>query len=219
MKQTEIEFTFSLLETTLPSYEELRAGFGNIGLSLAPAQSYQQHDRYFDDKKRLAAAGMALRQRVRNGQREATLKQVVQSAGARQDFGELSVPMPLTEKKWGQAIRTALRGIAFTSRLQVVMELNTHRIRYAIGRSGQPLASLCFDEVSATLPNHATSAHFMECELEFLAEQERYIDKWAEPIITVLQQLAPMNASSSHKLERAQTLLAHSQIMADLTDM
>lgn len=229
--QTETEFKFSLLEHTFPSYDELQAGFSALGLNLAPAQTYQQHDRYFDTKGRLQRAGMGLRQRMVNGQREATLKQVSAASASEPDnaahhFSELTVAMPFTDAYtenqgkatavWPQEIRQALRGIAFTSRLHCVLELNTHRVSYALVRSGQPLANICFDEVSASLPASDISSHFSELELEFLDTQARHIAKWSGSILETLHQLIPMNASSHNKLERAQILLAHSPMMQDI---
>lgn len=232
--QTETEFKFSLLEHTFPSYDELQAGFSALGLNLAPAQSYQQHDRYFDSKGRLQRVGMGLRQRIVNGQREITLKQrsaramAANEPSALQHFSEITVAVPLitdskatitdskAKMKWPQEIRQALRGIAFTSRLQCVLELNTHRVRYPVVRSGQELASLCFDEVSAALPASDISSHFSELELEFVETQARHVAKWSAPILEALHKLMPMNASSHNKLERARILLAHSQMMQDI---
>lgn len=232
--QTETEFKFSLLEHTFPSYDELQAGFSVLGLNLAPAQSYQQHDRYFDSKGRLQRVGMGLRQRIVNGQREITLKQrsaramAANQPSALHHSSEITVAVPLITDskatitdskaimKWPQEIRQALRGIAFTSRLQCVLELNTHRVCYPVVRSGQELASLCFDEVSAALPASDISSHFSELELEFVETQARHVAKWSAPILEALHKLMPMNASSHNKLERARILLAHSQMMQDI---
>jgi inorganic triphosphatase YgiF len=202
---TERELKFSLLESTFPPPDDLRAMFKLSGYVLEPPDSQQMHDIYFDSPKHaLRKSGMALRQRTVNGRQFATLKRQQQGAdGVPLQISD-ELELPLEDDGWPFDIRHAVANVTPLLTLRVLLEINIHRVSYVVSRLGRPLAVVSFDDVSAMNKKSEVSAHFLEVEIEALGKTKlEKLEQFAESIAKTAD-IAPCFVN---KLQRSMALL------------
>jgi inorganic triphosphatase YgiF len=165
-------------------------------------------DRYFDDDDgRLRAAGLALRQRWREGSAGragvATVKSAGRVDGAWHQREEIEAPMQ--GEDWPVPVARRVAAHVALWQLRPRLELEVERSSYRVAFEGRAVATLVFDRVIARSPGVERSAHFDEVELEALAGVERSVLEGAAELIDALVHLT---ASPVTKLERAAAVLA-----------
>ena len=199
----ERELKFSLLED-FPSPEELAPVFTAAGYKLSPAETVEQHDRYYDDAKRtLNGHGLALRKRKVNGRTLATLKRPGSVSGALHERDEIEVPF--AGENWPSAVLRPVSTLIDPAALRSQIDLNTVRTNYQVSRAGQDLATLSFDAVSAEYPGGEQSVHFTEAELEALGETSADELQAIADLVDTVVRLTP---NATDKLTRAEALLS-----------
>ncbi|MEM7737659.1 MAG: CYTH domain-containing protein [Deinococcota bacterium] len=202
---TERELKFSLLESTFPLVEDLKAVFKKQGYVLEPPDSRHIHDIYFDTPKgTLRKANMALRQRTVNGRQLATLKreQLTTTDVPLQVSDELE--LPLEDDGWPYEIRRAVAEVAPLLTLRMFVDINIHRVSYVVSRLGRALAVISFDDVSVMQRNTEVTAHFAEVEIEALGKTST--DKLTE-FADIVMQTADITPCFVNKLQRSLALL------------
>lgn len=200
----ERELKFSLLEDQFPSFEELAPVFTAAGYSLSPAETVEQHDRYYDDAERtLNSYGLALRKRKVNGRTLATLKRSGSVSGALHEREEVEVPF--VGNDWPGAVFRPLSTLVDPADLRSRLDLTTQRTNHRVARAGKDLATLSFDTVRAEYPGGAQSVHFTEAEIEALGETNADELQTIADLVDTVIRLTP---NAVDKLARAEALLS-----------
>jgi inorganic triphosphatase YgiF len=201
----ERELKFSLLESTFPLVEDLKAVFKARGYMLEPPDSRHIHDVYFDTPKAaLRNANMALRQRTVNGQQLATLKQLQRNDTDTPLQTSNELELPLEDDGWPYDIRRAVAEVASLLTLRMLVDINMHRVSYVVSRLGRALAVVSFDDVSVMQRKTDVTAHFAEVEIEALGKTS--LDKLTE-FAEIVMQTADITPCFVDKLQRSLALL------------
>ena len=203
---SERELKFSSTGERRPTPVEIEAALGGAGYTVTSEGEHQQRDRYFDDALgSLELAGIALRRRSVDGRRLATFKTAGSVRGALHEREEIELPLAATG--WPAEILARLDGIVDAGTLRNRVMLLTIRDRYLVSHSGggdAGVATLSFDEVSASLPGRAQTVSFSEVEIEALGATA---NEELERIAELLDRVVKLNPSGTTKLERAVALL------------
>jgi inorganic triphosphatase YgiF len=203
---TERELKFSLIDD-VPTAEELQTLFKQAGYELASQGTQKHFDVYFDDERdNLRNAGMALRKRRAGGKALATLKANAKVLGDLHEREEIEEVM--FGSNWPDEIFKRIQEVTDPWGVKERLELATLRTRYLVKRTGQELAILSFDAVTANQPGIFDTASFEEVEIEAVGNVgEEDLRKIAD----VLDRLVKLTPNSANKLERAEALLSLSQ--------
>jgi triphosphatase len=165
-------------------------------------------DRYFDDDAgHLRAAGLALRQRWRDGAGGragvATVKTLGRADGAWHEREEIEAPMQ--GEDWPVPVARRVAAHVALWQLRPRLELEVERSLYRVAFEGRAIATLAFDRVTARSPGAERSAHFDEAEIEALPDVGRSV---LEGVAERMDSLVRLTASPVTKLERAAAVLA-----------
>lgn len=207
---TERELKFSLVDD-VPAAEELRELFKQAGYELTSQGTQKHFDVYFDDEKEtLRSAGIALRKRRAGGKALATLKTSAKVAGELHEREELEEVM--FGSNWPDEIFKRVQKVTDPWEVTERLELATIRTRYLVKRTGQELAILSFDAVTANQPGIFDTVSFEEVEVEAVGSTR---EEDLRSIADVLDRLVKLTPNSDNKLERAEVLLSLSQSLRE----
>lgn len=218
----ELELKYSSLEGRVPGVAELAGALAPLGLQVEGRGTRRQEDVYYDDAAgTLAAAGLALRVRAIGGAGVVAVKGRGDAVAGLFEREELEAPLagPAAGRggaagaavDWPAPIAARLAGVVDLPALAPVLEIVTLRDVFTLGRAGEPVAEVAFDEVTCRPPRAGAAgalieeAAFSEVEVEALGEGT------AEDLRRVgaaLEALLPLVAGDVSKLERASALLA-----------
>lgn len=224
----ELELKYSSLEGRVPGVAELAGALAPLDLQVEGRGTRRQEDVYYDDAEgTLAAAGLALRVRAiggagaEGGARVVAVKGRGDAVAGLFEREELEAPLagPAAGRggaagaavDWPAPIAARLAGVVDLPALAPVLEIVTLRDVFTLGRAGEPVAEVAFDEVTCRPPRAGAAgalieeAAFSEVEVEALGEGT------AEDLRRVgaaLEALLPLVAGDVSKLERASALLA-----------
>ena len=207
----ELEFKFSLLDAA-PDDELLVDAFRGSAFALEPRGTRRQLDAYVDTPEAaLRGAGVALRRRQVDGVRIATLKALGRVAGALHEHEELEAPL-LPGEDWPEAVLARLRELVDVDprRLRTLMMIRTERRVFDVRHSGERIAELCFDEVSARAPDEEREALFREAEIESAPGVD---PARLEAVAERLARAVTLTPSGVTKLERAEALLSLGSVL------
>lgn len=199
----ERELKFSTQLEGEPNAAELERSLAAAGFDLGPAARVYNKDRYFDDARlSLSRAGLALRRRMTDGEVVATLKTRGRVEGALHEREEIELPME--GREWPRPILDRIETITAPGMVQTHTIIETERVRYAVLEAGRPAAVLAFDSVTARTPHAERTVGFTEVEIE--AHGPTGIDT-LERIAGAVDEVVPLTANSTTKLERVRQLL------------
>jgi len=230
----ELELKYSSLEGRVPGVAELAGALAPLGLQVEGRGTRRQEDVYYDDAEgTLAAAGLALRVRAIGcagavGGAGAVGRARVVAVKGRGDAvaglferEELEAPLagPAAGRggaadaavDWPAPIAARLAGVVDLPALAPVLEIVTLREVFTLGRAGEPVAEVAFDEVTCRPPRAGAAgalieeAAFSEVEVEALGEGTALE---LRRVGAALEALLPLVAGDVSKLERASALLA-----------
>ncbi len=207
----EHELKFSLLDAA-PDDELLIDAFRGSPFALEPRAVLRQLDAYVDTPEaELRGAGVALRRRQVDGVRVATLKTLGRVAGALHEREELEAPL-LPGEDWPPAVLERLAELVEVDprRLRSQLMIRTERRVFDVRHSGELIAELCFDEVSARAPDEEREALFREAEIE---AAEGVDPARLEAIAARLARAVTLAPSGVTKLERAEALLSLGSVL------
>ena len=200
---TELELKFTTEGSVLPEPEDLTSELQARGLSVLERRVDHIKDRYFDDARAsLSRAGLAVRRRMHAGRMLATLKTRGVVTDARHMREEIELPLP--ERGWPAEIAERLSMVTDPDGLKPYTVLDSVRTVWMIAdASGQAVAELSFDLVTASFQSGTRKVEFTEIEVEAQDDSGSALPL-VEEALAGLVKLAP---SPFTKLERAQALL------------
>ncbi len=199
MRERELKYNYA--EDNIPLYEELFVIFEGSELEPAQAITLNIQDSYLDTPDaHLEHSGLALRYRLQNGEKLATLKTRGDTQGALHSREELELAA-----HDGLPAAILERLPVGETDLNVQIVLNTERLSYPLLLKGKPIAMLAFDKVSACIPDSDTSVEFHELEIEAIGSTP---DRDLEAIAAHLAKHLTLSQGSVTKLERSRVLLS-----------
>lgn len=218
----ELELKYSSLEGRVPGVAELAGALAPLGLQVEGRGTRRQEDVYYDDAAgTLAAAGLALRVRAIGGAGVVAVKGRGDAVAGLFEREELEAPLagPAAGRggaadaavDWPAPIAARLAGVVDLPALAPVLEIVTLRDVFTLGRAGEPVAEVAFDEVTCRPPRAGAAgalieeAAFSEVEVEALGEGTALE---LRRVGAALEALLPLVAGDVSKLERASALLA-----------
>jgi len=203
----ERELKYSLIDDDFPVKYELEPLFTKAGYRLVADGLKLHTDHYFDDARgRIQHAGWALRIRLSKNKKLACLKSqgdLSDGVHTRQEI-EAEYSGTLAEQNWPAVIQTKLLGLTFYDLTETLI-LDCQRTNYRVFKDFELLATLSFDLVKASTAQQERSVSFKELEIE-AAQNTR--QETLLKITDLVSQTVSINANSSHKLERALSLLS-----------
>lgn len=216
----ETEAKYSLATDDRPTHEELSAAFHAVGYAVTQGFETVHVDRYFDDPRNsLGRAGLALRTRTSDGAVAATIKTLGSVDGAVHVRDEIELPVPPDASAWDPwpgPIADRIRMVTDPRSLRGRYELTTVRHVIAVLHDGQPVATVSFDDVTATTVGSDRSVRWNELEIEARSDLDE--DRSREALATsaaAIERCLPLVPTSSTKLERARVTLSLGAALSD----